>query len=89
MLEVEVAANAGYAWAAEQIVTRRLAGESRLDSAEFAAAARYETQALRHGTHEKLMRAFFLDREVFPGGVRMVGHGVGRDSGQTVLALEG
>ncbi len=87
MLEVEVAANAVYAWAAEQIVTRRLAGEGHLDGAEFAAAVRYETQALRHRTHEKLMRAF-LDPEVFDGGVRMAGRGVRRDPGQTVLALE-
>jgi len=88
MLEVEVAANAVYAWAAEQIVGRRLAGEDRLDGAEFAAAVRYEAQALRYRTHEKLMRAF-LDPEVFDGGVRMVGEPVRRPPDQTVLALEG
>jgi hypothetical protein len=64
MLEVEVAANAVYAWAAEQIVSRRLAGEGGVEGAEFAAAVRYEAQALRYRTHEKLIRAF-LDPEVF------------------------
>jgi hypothetical protein len=87
MLEVEVAANAVYAWAAEQIVSRRLAGEDRLDGSEFASAVRYEAQALRYRTHEKLMRAF-LDPEVFDGGVRMVGEDARRSAYQTVLALE-
>lgn len=87
MLEVEVAANAVYVWAAEQIVGRRLAGEGRLDGAEFAAAVRYEAQALRYRTHEKLMRAF-LDPEVFDGGVRTVGDPVRRLPNQTALALE-
>jgi hypothetical protein len=84
---VEAAANAVYAWAAEQIVSRRLAGEDRLDGAEFAAAVRYEAQALRHRTHEKLMRAF-LDPEVFDGGVRISGEDVSRHPGQAQLALE-
>jgi hypothetical protein len=70
MLEVEAAANAVYQWAAEQIVARRLAGELRNDPVEYAHALRHEAQALRHRTHEKLMRAF-LDPEVFSGGVRI------------------
>jgi hypothetical protein len=88
MLEVEVAANAVYAWAAEQIVGHRLSGEDRTEGAEFAAAVRYEAQALRYRTHEKLMRAF-LDPEVFDGGVRVVGEYGKRPPDQTVLALEG
>ena len=79
MLEVEVAANAVYAWAAEQIVSRRLAGEGRLDAAEFAAAVRYEAQALRHRAHEKLMRAF-LD----PEGLRRQRADPGRGSGAPI-----
>jgi hypothetical protein len=88
MLEVEVAANAVYAWAAEQIVGRRLAGEDRLEGAEFAAAVSYEAQALRHRTHEKLMRAF-LDPEVFDGGVRILGERAGVRRGQMSLAAHG
>jgi hypothetical protein len=88
MLEVEVAANAVYAWAAEQIVARRVSGEDRLNGADFTAALRHEAQALRYRAHEKLMRAF-LDPEVFDGGVRMVGDDVRRPPGQTELALEG
>jgi hypothetical protein len=87
MLEVEVAANAVYAWAAEQIVGRRASGEDRLNGAEFASAVRYEAQALRYRTHEKLMRAF-LDPEVFDGGVRIAGEEVRRHRGQTELVLE-
>ena len=86
MLEVEVAANAVYAWAAEQIVSRRLAGEGRLDGPEFAAAVHYEAQTLRYRTHEKLMRAF-LDPEVFDGGIRMAGEAVRRAPNQTALEL--
>jgi hypothetical protein len=71
MLEVEAAANAVYAWAAEQIVARRLAGELRNDPAEYAHALRHEAQSLRHRAHERLMRAF-LDPEVFAGAVRIV-----------------
>ncbi len=70
MLEVEVAANTVYAWAAEEILARRLAEEQPADPAEYAAAVRRESQALRYRTHEKLMRAF-LEPEVFEGGVRM------------------
>jgi hypothetical protein len=86
MLEVEVAANAVYAWAAEQIVSRRLAGEGGVDGAEFAAAVRYETQALRYRTHEKLIRAF-LDPEVFDGGVRIVSAELSGASAQTMLLI--
>jgi hypothetical protein len=71
MLEVEAAANAVYHWAAEQIVARRLAGVLRNDPVEYAHALRHEAQSLRHGAHEKLMRAF-LDPEVFSGGVQVL-----------------
>jgi hypothetical protein len=70
MLEVEVAANTVYGWAAEEILGRRLAEERPLDPAEYAAAVRREAQALRYRAHEKLMRAF-LDDEVFEGRVRV------------------
>jgi hypothetical protein len=68
MLEVEVAANAVYWWAAERILERRLPGERPADPAEFAAAARMEAQILRHRFHDKLMKAF-LGPEVFDGTV--------------------
>jgi hypothetical protein len=70
MLEVEVAANTVYAWAAEEILARRLAEERPADPAEYAAAVRREAQALRYRAHEKLMRAF-LDEEVYDGRVRV------------------
>lgn len=70
MLEVEVAANAVYAWAAEEILARRLVEERPADPAEYAAAVRREAQALRYRAHEKLMRAF-LDDEVYDGRVRV------------------
>ncbi|MCC6223804.1 MAG: sensor histidine kinase [Thermoleophilia bacterium] len=70
MLEVEVAANAVYAWAAERILERRLAEERPADPAEYAGAVRLEAQSLRHRFHERLMRAF-LDPEVFEGGVSL------------------
>ena len=70
MLEVEVAANTVYAWAAEEILARRLAEERPADPAEYAAAMRRESQALRYRSHEKLMRAF-LDEEVYDGRVRI------------------
>jgi hypothetical protein len=70
MLEVEVAANTVYAWAAEEIVARRLAEERPAEPAEYAAAIRREAQALRYRAHEKLMRAF-LDEEVYDGRVRV------------------
>ncbi|MCP9490213.1 MAG: hypothetical protein MSC31_10105 [Solirubrobacteraceae bacterium MAG38_C4-C5] len=70
MLEVEAAANAVYAWAAERMVERRDAGTRPTDPAEYARVVRFEAQALRHRVHEKLMRAF-LEPEVFEGGVRL------------------
>lgn len=68
MLEVEVAANTVYWWAAERIMERRLPGERPADTVEYAAAVRIEAQTLRHRAHEKLMRAF-LGPEVFEGTV--------------------
>jgi hypothetical protein len=68
MLEVEVAANAVYWWAAERILERRLPGERPADPIEYAAAVRIEAQMLRHRSHEKLMKAF-LGPEVFEGTV--------------------
>ena len=68
MLEVEVAANAVYWWAAERILEHRLPGERPADPAEYAAAVRIEAQMLRHRAHEKLMKAF-LGPEVFEGTV--------------------
>lgn len=70
MLEVEVAANTLYAWAAEEILARRLAEERPADPADYAAAVRREAQALRCRAHEKLMRAF-LDDAVYDGRVRI------------------
>lgn len=67
MLEVEVAANAVYAWAAREIVARRV-GEHGTDSPAYAEAIRLETQGLRYRAHDKLMLAF-LEPEVFDGGV--------------------
>jgi hypothetical protein len=67
-LEVEVAANAVYWWAAERILERRLPGERPADPAEYAAATRTEAQMLRHQFHDKLMKAF-LGPEVFEGTV--------------------
>jgi len=66
MLEVEVASNAVYAWAAERMLERRVPGERPTDPAEYAAAVRLEAQVLRHQFHERLMRAF-LGPEVFDG----------------------
>jgi hypothetical protein len=68
MLEVEVAANAVYWWAAERILERRLPGERPAEPAEYAAAVRIEAQLLRHRAHDKLMKAF-LGPEVFEGTV--------------------
>ena len=70
MLEVEAAANAVYAWAAEQILARRLPEERPSDPAEYAAAVRHEAQALRHKAHHKLMQAF-LEPEIFEGTVTL------------------
>jgi hypothetical protein len=70
MLEVEVAANAVYAWAAEEIFKRRLPGGRPSEPAEYAAAVRLEAQVLRHEFHERLMRAF-LGPEVFEGTISL------------------
>ena len=70
MLEVEAAANAVYAWAAEQILARRLPEERPSDPAEYAAAVRHEHQALRHRAHHRLMQAF-LEPEIFEGAVTL------------------
>jgi hypothetical protein len=70
MLEVEAAANAVYAWAAEQILTRRLPEERPSDPAEYAAAVHHEAQVLRHRAHHKLMQAF-LEPEIFEGAVTL------------------
>ncbi|MFN2469669.1 MAG: hypothetical protein ABR583_01515, partial [Gaiellaceae bacterium] len=75
MLEVEVAANAVYWWAAERILERRLPGERPADGAEYAAAVRMEAQLLRHRAHDKLMKAF-LGPEVFEGTVFVAPHAV-------------
>jgi hypothetical protein len=45
MLEVEVAANTLYMWAAEEILARRLAEERPADPWDYAAAVRREAQA--------------------------------------------
>jgi hypothetical protein len=68
MLEVEVAANAVYWWAAEHMLARRLPGELPADRAEYAAAVRFHAQEIRHRFHDKLMKAF-LGPEVFEGTV--------------------
>lgn len=70
MLEVEVAANAVYAWAAERMLERALPGERPTDPAGYAEAVRTQAQSLRHQFHGRLMRAF-LEPEVFEGGVRV------------------
>jgi hypothetical protein len=71
MLEVEVAANAVYWWAAEHILARRLPSERPSDPAEYAVSLRLEAQTIRHRFHDKLMRAF-LGPEVFDGAVVVV-----------------
>jgi hypothetical protein len=68
MLEVEAAANAVYAWAAEQILHRRLTEERAADPVDYAAAVHHQHQQLRHQAHHKLMRAF-LEEEIFDGSV--------------------
>lgn len=84
MLEVEAAANAVYAWAAEEILTRRLAGEPLRDPVEYARAVRLEAQELRHRVHERLMRAF-LDPEVFDGTVGVLAPAVAPTAAQGTL----
>ena len=68
MLEVEVAANAVYWWAAERILARRLPGERPCDppSTRQPSGSRLRCSASR--SHDKLMRAF-LGPEVFDGTV--------------------
>jgi hypothetical protein len=73
ILEVEVAANAVYWWAAERILERRLPGERPADPVEYAAAVRMESQMLRHRSHDRLMKAF-LGPEVFEGTVVVTRH---------------
>ena len=85
MLEVEVAANAVYWWAAERILEHRLPGERPVDPSEYASAVRLEAQLLRHRYHDKLMRAF-LGPEVFEGMV-VAGRGP-RAAGQLRLAAD-
>jgi hypothetical protein len=70
ILEVEAAANAVYAWAAAQILARRLPEERPSDPAEYAAAVQQEHQALRHNAHHRLMQAF-LEPEIFEGAVTL------------------
>jgi hypothetical protein len=59
-----------YAWAAEQILARRLPEERPNEPAEYAAAARHEAQVLRHRAHHRLMQAF-LEPEIFEGAVAL------------------
>jgi hypothetical protein len=68
MLEVEVAANAVYAWAAARILERKLSGEKPTDPADYAESVRVQAQELRHQFHERLMRAF-LEPAVFEGAI--------------------
>jgi hypothetical protein len=70
MLEVEAAANAVYAWAAQQILSRRLPEERPSEPTEYAAAVHLEHQVLRHRAHHKLMQAF-LEPEIFEGAVTL------------------
>ena len=84
MLEVEVAANTVYSWAAEEILARRLAEERPADPVEYAAAVRREAQALRYRAHDKLMRAFLAD-EVFEGRVRIDPEPRGRGAQASLL----
>ncbi|MHB8491533.1 MAG: hypothetical protein ACYDA6_04865, partial [Solirubrobacteraceae bacterium] len=83
MLEVEVAANTLYTWAAEEILARRLAEERPTDPADYAAAVRREAQALRYRAHDKLLRAF-LDDAVYDGRVRVVPDGPPPPAQQTL-----
>jgi hypothetical protein len=87
MLEVEAAANAVYAWAAEQILARRLPEERPHDPAEYAEAVRYQTQALRHRAHHRLMQAF-LEPEVFDGAVAVTRRQAERREGRQLRLVE-
>lgn len=84
MLEVEVAANTVYSWAAQQILARRLQEERPSDPIEYASSVHHETQALRYRAHEKLMRAF-LDEEVFDGQVHVGAQPARRRHAQATL----
>jgi hypothetical protein len=89
MLEVEVAANAVYQWAAERIVERRQAELGRAaNPMDYARSIHHEAQALRHRFHERLMRAF-LDPEVFEGNVRVEPEQTARRSQQESLSGAG
>ena len=85
MLEVEVAANTLYMWAAEEILARRLAEERPADPGDYVAAVRREAQALRYRAHDKLMRAF-LDDAVYDGRVHVEAETNTRAAQQTLLA---
>ncbi|MEJ7893159.1 MAG: hypothetical protein WKF94_11020 [Solirubrobacteraceae bacterium] len=85
MLEVEVAANAVYAWAAREVVARRV-GEHGSDGPAYAEAVRLEAQALRYRAHDKLMVAF-LEPEVFEGAVQV--RRADRSSAQGSLLADG
>ena len=87
MLEVEAAANAVYAWAAEQVLARRLPEERPHDPAEYAEAVRYQTQALRHRAHHRLMQAF-LEPEVFDGAVAVTRRQAERREGRQLRLVE-
>jgi hypothetical protein len=87
MLEVEAAANAVYAWAAQHILARRLAEERPQDVSEYAAAVRHEHQVLRHRAHHKLMRAF-LEPEIFEGAVTLQRASSARSRSQLRLVEE-
>ncbi len=84
MLEVEAAANAVYAWAADRILAKRLPEERPTDPADYAAAVRHEIQVLRHRAHHKLMQAF-LEPEIFEGAVRVVRAPASKQSAQLRL----
>jgi hypothetical protein len=84
MLEVEVAANTLYTWAAEEILSRRIVEERPADPADYAAAIKHEAQALRYRAHDKLMRAF-LDDAVYDGRVRIEPEARPRAVQQTLL----
>jgi cytoskeletal protein RodZ len=84
MLEVEVAANTVYTWAAQQILARRLQDERPADPVDYTAAVQHEAQALRYRAHDKLMQAF-LDEDVFEGNVRTGAPAGRRPNAQTSL----
>nr|MDQ3357061.1 hypothetical protein [Actinomycetota bacterium] len=91
MLEVEVAANAVYGWAAREIVARRALEGWVGAPRDYAETIRHEAQELRHRVHERLLRAF-LDPGVFQGRVRVLEEGAGAavrsgEDGQASLPL--